>query len=74
MRDEAGLTQEQLAMRARVAVATVRKIETGAVVEPGYFTILALLEVLGAARENPAVLGRYPVTMSQGMAGLPREH
>jgi hypothetical protein len=30
----------------------VRKIETGAVVEPGYFTVMALLGVLGAAAED----------------------
>jgi len=42
------LTQEQLAARAQVAVATVRKIETGAVVEPGYFTVMALLHALEA--------------------------
>ena len=35
LRGQAGLTQEQLAASAGVAVATVRKIETGAVVEPG---------------------------------------
>ena len=47
LRTQAGLTQEQLATRAHVAVATVRKIETGAVIEPGYFTIVALLRALG---------------------------
>ena len=48
LRTRAGLTQEQLAARAQVAVATVRKIETGAVVEPGYFTVMALLHALEA--------------------------
>ena len=43
----ADLTQEQLAARAGIALSTLRKIETGQVVEPGYFTILALLQVLG---------------------------
>jgi hypothetical protein len=33
-------------------VATVRKIEKGVVVEPGYFTVLALMEALGAEREG----------------------
>jgi hypothetical protein len=37
-----------------VTIATVRKIETGAVVEPGYFTIMALMGVLGA---SPGDLG-----------------
>jgi hypothetical protein len=39
---QAGMSQEQLAGRAQVAVATVRKIEKGVVIEPGYFTVLAL--------------------------------
>ena len=54
---QAGLSQEQLAARAQVAVATVRKIEKGAVIEPGYFTVLALMHALGATREDGAVLG-----------------
>jgi transcriptional regulator with XRE-family HTH domain len=48
LREGAGMTQEQLAARARVALATLRKIETGAVGNPGYFTVLALIEALGA--------------------------
>jgi hypothetical protein len=40
------------AARARVAVGTVRKIETGAVVEPGYFTVIGLLGALGVAHED----------------------
>lgn len=47
VREQAGLTQEQVAVRAQVAVATLRKIETGAVIEPGYFTVIALLGALG---------------------------
>lgn len=43
----ADLTQEQLAARASVALSTLRKIETGQVTEPGYFTIMALMQVLG---------------------------
>lgn len=52
LREQAGLTQEQLAASAGVAVATVRKIETGAVVEPGYFTVLALVRALGARHSD----------------------
>jgi transcriptional regulator with XRE-family HTH domain len=44
---QADLTQEQLAAQAGIALSTLRKIETGQVVEPGYFTILAMLQVLG---------------------------
>jgi transcriptional regulator with XRE-family HTH domain len=48
------MTQERLAAQAGVAIATVRKIETGAVVEPGYFTVTALMAVLGT---SPGELG-----------------
>jgi transcriptional regulator with XRE-family HTH domain len=41
------MTQEQLAARAQVAVSTLRKIESGRVVEPGYFTVLSLASALG---------------------------
>jgi transcriptional regulator with XRE-family HTH domain len=54
LRERSDMTQEQLAARARVAVATLRKIETGAVVNPGYFTVLALLEALGARADDIA--------------------
>lgn len=50
LRERAGLSQEQLAARAEVSVATVSKIETGVVREPGYFTVVAMLGVL----EGPA--------------------
>jgi len=52
LRERAGLSQERLAARAGVAVSTVRKIETGAVAEPGYFTIMSLLAALGASPEE----------------------
>ena len=47
LRTDRGLTQEQLAMHAQVAVSTLRKIESGRVVEPGYFTMLSLADALG---------------------------
>ena len=50
LRVRAELTQEQLAVRAGVSLSTLRKIETGKVVEPGYFTILAVLRALGIVR------------------------
>ena len=56
-RIQAGMSQEQLAGRAQVAVATVRKIEKGVVIEPGYFTVLALMHALGATREDMTGLG-----------------
>jgi transcriptional regulator with XRE-family HTH domain len=47
LREDRGLTQEQLAGQAQVAVSTLRKIESGRVVEPGYFTMLSLANALG---------------------------
>lgn len=47
LRRARGVTQEQLAFRAQVAVSTLRKIESGTVVEPGYFTVRALAVALG---------------------------
>lgn len=52
LRETAGITQERLAAQAGVGIATVRKIETGAVVEPGYFTIMALMGVLGTSPDK----------------------
>jgi transcriptional regulator with XRE-family HTH domain len=52
LRQRAGMSQERLAALAQVAVSTVRKIESGAVVEPGYFTVRALLAVLGASQDD----------------------
>jgi transcriptional regulator with XRE-family HTH domain len=49
LRENAGITQERLAAEAGVSVATVRKIETGKVVEPGYFTVMALIAVFGTS-------------------------
>jgi transcriptional regulator with XRE-family HTH domain len=48
LRERAALTQEQAASRAGISVATLRKIEKGVVVEPGYFTVMALMAALGA--------------------------
>lgn len=41
------MTQEQVAVRAQIAVSTLRKIESGRVVEPGFFTMMAIADVLG---------------------------
>ena len=54
LRENAGITQERLAALAGVGIATVRKIETGVVVEPGYFTVVALMGALGI---SPGELG-----------------
>jgi hypothetical protein len=39
-------------VQAGVALSTLRKIETGQVIEPGYFTILAILSVLTEPADN----------------------
>ncbi len=49
------MTQEQLAASAGISVATVRNIETVAVVEPCLFTVLAMAGVLGATIEDVAM-------------------
>jgi len=35
-----------------LAIATVRKIETGAALESGYFTVVALVTALGSPPED----------------------
>lgn len=57
-----GLTQEQLAAQAQVAVSTLRKIESGRVVEPGYFTMLALVNALGGDLHQLAEPGPNPTS------------
>lgn len=52
LRELAGLTQEQLALRAQVPLATLRTIEGGRVVNPGHFTVMAVLSALGAQAED----------------------
>jgi transcriptional regulator with XRE-family HTH domain len=46
-REEAQMSQEALAFAAGVSASTVRKIETGGVVEPGFFPVMAILRQLG---------------------------
>jgi transcriptional regulator with XRE-family HTH domain len=41
------MTQERLAYATGLSLSTVRKIETGEVVEPGFFPIMTILAVLG---------------------------
>ncbi|WP_347603897.1 helix-turn-helix transcriptional regulator [Acrocarpospora sp. B8E8] len=53
LREQAQMTQADLAVQAQVSEATVRKIEQGKVIEPGFFLVMALLKALGA---TPAAL------------------
>lgn len=57
LREAAGMSQERLASEARVGLSTLRKIETGAVVEPGYFTVLALINAMGVSLDEFAQKG-----------------
>jgi transcriptional regulator with XRE-family HTH domain len=52
LREGAGLSQEELARRADVTLATLRKLEAGQVVNPGHFIVMALLGTLGARPED----------------------
>lgn len=53
-REASGLTQEELARLSELSLSTVRKIESSAIVEPGFFPVVAILAVLGL---DPAGLG-----------------
>lgn len=53
LREQAGLTQVQLAVRAGVSESTVRKIEQGTVLEPGFFIVM---DLLGALNAEPSAL------------------
>lgn len=52
LRESAGLSQDQLARRAGVTVATLRKLEAGKIANPGYFIVMALLGALDARPED----------------------
>ena len=58
-RERAKKTQEEVAATAGLSVATVRKIETGAVTEPGYFTVLAIASAVGVSIADLAELACY---------------
>ncbi|MSY70367.1 MAG: helix-turn-helix domain-containing protein [Actinobacteria bacterium] len=46
-RSDLGLSQEDVAHRAGMATSTLRKIEAGSTVDPSFFSVMALLKVLG---------------------------
>jgi transcriptional regulator with XRE-family HTH domain len=45
-RNDANLTQEELARRSHVATSTLRKVEAGATVNPGVFTMVSICAAL----------------------------
>ncbi|HLK73173.1 MAG TPA: helix-turn-helix transcriptional regulator [Streptosporangiaceae bacterium] len=54
LREQRGMTQEQLAAQAQISVATVRNIERVIVIEPSLFTVLAMVRVLDATIDDVA--------------------
>ena len=52
LRQQKGYTQQRLADDAQIAISTLRKIESAAITEPGYFTILSILRALDASAED----------------------
>ena len=54
LREQRGMTQEQLAAQAQISVATVRNIERVVVIEPSLFTVLAMVRVLDATIDEVA--------------------
>jgi transcriptional regulator with XRE-family HTH domain len=54
LREQRGMTQEQLAAQAQISVATVRNIERVVVIEPCLFTVLAIVRVLDATIDDVA--------------------
>lgn len=56
-REVRGMTQEDLAQASELSLSTVRKIERSAIVEPGFFPVMAILSAVGI---DPAGL-RLPV-------------
>jgi transcriptional regulator with XRE-family HTH domain len=70
LRERARKTQEEVAAAAGLSVATVRKIETGAVTEPGYFTVLAIASAIGASITDLAELAGMSVPAKTPVAAM----
>ncbi|MEV6492971.1 tetratricopeptide repeat protein [Actinoplanes sp. NPDC051633] len=69
LRQQAGLTQEELCRRSGVAVRTVRNIERGDVVHPRSVSLRLIAEALGVAPQE--LLGPALSTASTGMTDSP---
>lgn len=70
LREAAGMTQEQLAERARLAPAAVRDLEQGRN-HPRWGTVLLLAEALGVA--DLREFAREPATQAAPRRGRPRK-
>lgn len=67
-RTSAGLSQQQLASRAEVAIGTVRAMEGKRTVEPGFFTVHALALALNIPADS---LPTPPIEPDPGTVGPP---
>lgn len=56
-REAQGLSRDELAIQSGSSVSTIQKIEVGTVVEPGYFTVVALCRALGLGMADLDMLG-----------------
>lgn len=65
LREQARKTQEEVASAAGLSVATVHKIETGAVAEPGYFTVLAIVRAIGGSIADLAELASHASSLPE---------
>lgn len=65
LRERASKTQEEVAAAAGLSVATVRKIETGSVTEPGYFTVLAIASAIGVSLADLTELTLSPQLLAE---------
>lgn len=68
-RTELGLSQQAVAVRAGVAIGTVRALESGRTVDPGLFTVITIVEALGLHLAD--VLDRVGLKPSQPRRGRP---
>jgi transcriptional regulator with XRE-family HTH domain len=52
LREDRGWTRERLAKEAGIAVGTLGRLENGGAIQPGFFTVGAVADVLGVALDD----------------------
>lgn len=72
-RKQAGLTQQQLAQNAGVSIGTVRKLETGGSLEPGFFVVGDITGVISQelATFSPAAASRFAEAVARTCFAIP---